>query len=171
MTIVRHASENFFQFFMFYFFIFRLWKPIVTTSDPQEGRKDTYLFNYILYQTGIGHPASRQVSFSDTTSRTSESDLNISQLLQNSDRDLDISSSAAFESGKDAESRHCHTSGASVPDDSNIGRNHINQQILTHLSALGERLSNIENLKLRNWKKTKDNYKIKSSNRFRKLNL
>ena len=111
---------------------------------------------------GASHPSPGQVSFNQSNS-TSESDLDMSGLLNTSDQ---ICSSPDFKSDKGARSAgHTHDSGR-VWTDSRAPKSpsqaDINKQILFQFSRLGDRLTNIEKAQKQTCKKSVDVKKIKN---------
>ena len=102
---------------------------------------------------GASHPSPGQVSFNQSDS-TSSSGLDVSALLNTSDK---ICSSPDFRSDKSAKpTGHALVSGCvrtEGRDQTNASQADINKQILSQLSRLGDRLTNIEKVQQQACKK------------------
>ena len=114
--------------------------------------------DFISQTLGSSHPAPGQVFLSDQSQSTSESDLDISGILQDSDQNLSTSDREVhFKRKKSGNGRLAEQSD---PNSGQISQNAINQQILAQLQSLGSRLDSLEQKPV---KKTADKSKIKTS--------
>ena len=112
--------------------------------------------DFLSHTVGSSHPMPGEVS-SDHSFSTSASDLDISGLLDTSDREFQ---SPTFGSGKHARAGvSAGESGASTSK----GQESINKQILSQLSTLGDRLDTLENSTAGKYKKSANVKKIKNS--------
>ena len=114
--------------------------------------------DFLSQTLGASHPTPRQVSLSDQSRSTSESELDISGILQDSDQDFSVSD-------RDVHFKRKSSGGSrlavqSDPNSVHISQNDINKQILAQLQVLGSRLDSLEQKPV---KKTADKSKIKSS--------
>ena len=107
---------------------------------------------------GASHPTPRQVSLSDQSQSSSESELDISGILQDSEQDLSLSDREVHFKRKP--SGGSRLAGQSDQNSVQILQNDINKQILAQLQVLGSRLDSLEQTPV---KKTADKSKIKSS--------
>ena len=115
--------------------------------------------DFLSHAVGSSHPKPGQV-LSDQSFSTSASDLDVSGLLENSDRDFQ---SPNFGSGKHARTDvSTHESGASTSNSHDMSQESINKQILSQLSALGDRLATLEKSTVQKCKKSADVKKIKN---------
>ena len=118
--------------------------------------------DFFTQTLGKSHPSPGQVSFNQSDS-TSNSDLDTCALVNTSDH---ICSSPDFGSDKGAKSTgHAHGSGrvqAQSWDQKRPSQADNNKQILSQLSRLGDRLTNIETVQQQACKKSVDVKKIKN---------
>ena len=118
--------------------------------------------DFISQSLCSSHPTPRQVFLSDQSLSTSESELDISGLME----DLDFNSSRSdrdvhFKHEKSKKSAGCsRLSGQSDPNSDTVSQNDINKKILAQLQSLGDRLDCLEKKPV---KKTSDRSKVKSS--------
>ena len=117
---------------------------------------------FLTQKLGASLPSPGQVSF-DQSDSTSSSDLDVSALLNTSDK---ICSSPDFGSDKSAKhTGHAHASGCvrtEGRDQTNPSQADISKQILSQLSRLCDRLTNIEKVQQQACKKYVDVKKIKN---------
>ena len=117
--------------------------------------------DFFTQMLAASHPSPGQVLFNQSDS-TSSSDLDVSALLKTPDK---ICSSPDFGSDKSAKpTGHALTSGhvrTEGRDQTNPPQADINRQILSQLSRLGDRLTNIEKVQQQACKKSVDVKKIK----------
>ena len=116
----------------------------------------------ISQSLGSSHPMSGQVFVSDQSQSTSESDLDISGLMEDSDfnssrsdRDVHFKREKSQKSASSS-----RLSGQSDPNSDTVLQNDINKKILAQLQSLGDRLDCLEKKPI---KKTSDRRKVKSS--------
>ena len=111
---------------------------------------------------GSSHPTPGQVFLSDQSQSTSESELDISGLMEDSDFNSSRSDrNVHFKREKSQKSAGCsHLSGQSDPNSDTVSQNDINKKILAQLQSLGDRLDCLEKKPV---KKTSDRSKVKSS--------
>ena len=118
--------------------------------------------NFLPQMLGAIHPSPGQVSLNQSDS-TRSSDVDVSALLKTSDK---ICSSPDFGSDKSAKPTvHAHASGCVRTEDrdqTNPSQADINKQILSQLSRLSDRLTNIEKVQQQACKKSVDVKKIKN---------
>ena len=118
--------------------------------------------DFISQSLGSSHPTPGQVFLSDQSQSTSESELDISGLMEDSDfissrSDRDVH----FKHEKSQKSAgSSHLSGQSDPNSDTVSQNDINKKILAQLQSLGDRLDCLEKKPV---KKTSDRSKVKSS--------
>ena len=118
--------------------------------------------DFLTQTMGASHPSPGQVSLNQSDS-TSSSDVDVSALLNISDK---ICSSPDFGSDKSAKPiGHAHASGRVLTegrDQTNPSQADINKQMLSQLSRLGDRLTNIERVQQQACKMSVDVKKIKN---------
>ena len=100
------------------------------------------------FMATLGPSTSRmgQVSFTEHSDSGSESDIDISDLINHSDK----ISSPVLASGRGASSNE----GKGSLGDTQVSQNDINQQILSQLASLGDRLTNVVSNQSKFTKKT-----------------
>ena len=120
--------------------------------------------DFITQSLGSGHPTAGQVSLFDSSIDTSESDLDLSDMLKHSGRDFQNYPPTVLASDPDARSGGIgQVPSSSGHKNANLSYNDINEKILHQLSTLGDRLTKIEKRESSIGKKTKDRSKVKSS--------
>ena len=121
--------------------------------------------DFISQSLGSSHPMPGQVSLSDQSQSTLESELDISGLMEESDLNSSRSDrDVHFKREKSACSGRL--SGQSDPNSDTVSQNDINKKILAKLQSLGDRLDCLEKKVV---KKTSDRKKIKSSKKIDKV--
>ena len=108
---------------------------------------------------GSSHPDPGQVTFQSNSASDSDLELDLSDILKNSDNENDSPSKSSLLKKLDQQG---HSGDGVAGSKKLIDQNEINMQILKQLSHLGERLTNIEQ---GGWvcKKSSDKSKIKNS--------
>ena len=123
--------------------------------------------DFISQSLGSSHPTPGQAFLFDQSQSTSESELDISGLMEESDFN-------SSRSDRDVHFKHeksaCSSclSGQSDPNSDTVSQNDINKKILAQLQSLGDRLDCFEKKPV---KKTSDRRKVKSSEKTDKVSV